>query len=77
MSCLCYCTQHRLPLENNLKVLKSGGEKKEKKPNPKNHKEKPQQLGSFAVVEKDEFALNYSKIKSADNRKNLTYGTFS
>ena len=74
MSCLHYCCQDRLLLENNLKVQKS---KKKTQTKPKNHKENPQQLGSFAITEKDVFALNYSKIKSADNGKKLTYGTFS
>lgn len=76
MSCLRYCCRDRLLLENNLKVQKS---KKNQHPKtkPKNHRENPQQLGSFAVTEKDVFALNYSKIKSADNGKNLTDGTFS
>lgn len=71
MSCLPYCCQARFLLENNLEVQKS---KKKKKPNKpqnknKNRKENPQQLGSFAITKKDVFALNYTKIKSADSGK--------
>lgn len=58
-------------LENNLKVQKSL--KKKPKPQNKNksHKENPQQLGSFAFTKKDIFALNYTKIESADSGKNI------
>lgn len=56
------------------KYLKSS-EKQKKKPKPQNknksHKENPQQLGSFAFTKKDVFALNYTKIESADSGKNI------